>query len=380
MERSAVTSGAARIIGAAFALLAALGFAEPAAEAPDAPVAVVATTNIVGDVVAQVGGERISLYVMLPIDADPHVFQATPRDARQVADSDVVFVNGAGLEEGFLGDLVASAEPRRVVDLTSGLPLLRLGDEHDEEHDEHDDEHAEGEHEDEDEHEEEHADEHEEDEHEHEEGEHDDDEHEHEEDEHDDEHDDEHEDEHGHDHHGEFDPHVWMDPTLVAVWAQTIAAALAEVDPGFAGGYTERAAKLADELHELDAWVRERVAAVPPAKRILIADHDVLGYFADRYGFLILDSIVPGFSTASEPSARHLAALSDAIEEHAVPAIFAGTTVSPRVAQVLAADLNLEVVSLYTGSLSAPDGPAGTYQDFIRTNVDRIVTALGGPE
>lgn len=353
MERSAITSGAVRIIGAAFAFVAALGFAEPAAETPDSRVSVVATTNIVGDIVSQIGGERISLYVMLPIDADPHVFRATPRDAREVADSDVVFTNGAGFEDEFLGDMVANAEARHVVDLSSDLELRRLEDEHDEhdEEDEHDDEHD---HEEEEEHD------------------HD------EEEEHDG-------DEHGHDeeedhHHGDFDPHVWMDPTLVAAWTSKIAAALAEVDPGSAGAYAARATALAAELHELDAWVREQVAAVPVAKRIVITDHDVLGYFAARYRFTLLDSIVPGFSTASEPSARHLAALRDAIAEHAVPAIFVGTTVNPQAAQVLADDLNIEVVSIYTGSLSAPDGPASTYQNFIRTNVERIVAALGGAE
>ena len=171
-----------------------------------------------------------------------------------------------------------------------------------------------------------------------------------------------------------------MDPTLIAAWAPAIAAALSEADPGSAGAYAERAAALAAELHELDAWVRERVATVPVPERILITDHDVLGYFADRYQFSVLDTIIPGFSTASEPSARHLAALRDAISEQAVPAIFVGLTVSPRAAEVVAEDLGIEVVSIYTGSLGEPDGPAATYQDFIRTNVERIVTALGGSE
>ena len=308
----------AAAVAVAFAFVAAPGFATGEPEPLDDRMAVVATTNIVGDIVSRIGGDRISLYVMLPTGADPHVFQATPRDARQVADAVVVFINGAGLEDDFLGDLVANAAPRRVVDLSSHLELRHLDDEHDNEHD----------------------------------------------------------DEHGH---GEFDPHVWMDPTQVAAWTSEIAAALSEEDPGSAGAYAERAAELAAELDELDAWVRERVAAVPPPRRILITDHGVLGYFADRYGFSVLDTIIPGFSTASEPSARHLAALREAISEHAVPAIFAGVTVNPRVAQVVAEDLKIEVVPVYTGSLSEPDGPAATYQDLIRTNVERIVAALGSP-
>ena len=345
---------------AAMALAGTLALAQDQTEAADR-LPVVATTNIVGDIVARVGGDRLSLYVMLPPGADPHAFRATARDARQTADAAIVFINGAGLEAGFLGDLIASAKPRLVVDLTAHLSLRRMEDEHghEDEHDEHEEGDEHGHDEDEEEHDEdEHG--HDEDE---EEG-HDEDEHGHDE-----------EDEHGHAH-GEFDPHVWMDPTLVAVWAEEIAEALAGVDPEHGADYAERAEALAGELHALDAWVQERVAAVPRDRRILVTDHDVFGYFADRYGFTVLDTIIAGFSTVSEPSARHLANLREAIAEHGVPAIFVGLTVSSHVAQVIADDLGIEVVSVYTGSLSEPDGPAATYPDFIRTNVERIVGAL----
>ena len=295
---------------AVLVLAGTLAQAEGRREEPVADrVLVVATTTIVGDIVARVGGDRLSLYVMLPLGADPHAFQATPRDARQAADAAVVFINGAGLEADFLGDLIASAEPRRVVDLSAHLNLRRMEEEHD---------------------------------------------------------------------HGEFDAHVWMDPTLVAAWTAEIADALAEVDPDHGADYARRADALAGELHALDAWVRERVAAIPRDRRILITDHGMFGYFAARYGFTVLDTIIPGFSTASEPSARHVAGLHDAIAEHAVPAIFVSLTVRSQAAQVMADDLGIEVVPVYTGSLSEPDGPAATYQDFIRINVERIVAALGG--
>ena len=289
-----------------------LAFAEGRMDEPDSDrVAVVATTTIVEDIVAAVGGDRLSLYLMLPRGADPHAFRATPRDARQVADADVVFINGAGLEADFLGDLIASAEPRRVVDLSAHLDLLRMDEGHDD---------GPG--------------------------------------------------------HGEFDAHVWMDPTLVAAWTTEIAEALAEIDPHHRVDYAGRAAALVGELDELDAWVREQVAAIPRDRRILITDHGMFGYFAHRYGFTVLDTIIPGFSTASEPSARHLASLHDAIAEHAVPAIFVGLTVNSQVARMVADDLGIEVVAVYTGSLSEPGGPAATYEQFMRTNVERIVGAL----
>ena len=352
-----------------------LAWAEPSREAQDADrIPVVATTNIVGDIVAAVGGDRLSVYVMVPFGGDPHAFQATPQDARHVADAAVVFFNGSGLEAGFLADLIESAKPRRVVDLTAHLPLRRM----ERMEDDHEDEHG---HDDEDDHEDHDEDEgHDHDEDEHEDDHDEDEDHDHDEDDHDEDEeghgDEHHDDEDEHHHHGEFDPHVWMDPTLVAAWAEEIAEVLAEIDPEHGAEYDQRAHAYAHEMDELDTWVREQVAAIPPDRRILVTDHDVFGYFADRYGFTVLDTIIPGFSTVSEPSARDLAALREAIAEHGVPAIFVGTTVNPQVAQVVADDLGIEVVIVYTGSLSEPGGPAATYQQFMRTNVERIVAAL----
>ena len=341
-----------------------LAWTEPAKETADAGrIAVVATTNIVGDIVATVGGDRLSLYVMLPPGADPHAFRATPRDARHVADADVVFINGAELEANFLGHLITSAAPRLIFDLSAHVPLRRMSDEdHDEDEDDHHDD--EDDHEDEEDHHDEEEDHHD-----------DEDEHHDDEDDHEDE-EDHHDDEEEHHDHGEFDPHMWMDPTLVAMWATEIAEVLAELDPAHATEYAARADSFVGELDELDAWIQAEVAAVPRDRRILVTDHDVFGYFADRYGFTVLDTIIPGFSTVSEPSARHLASLREAITEHSIPAIFVGLTVDSQVARVVADDLGIEVVSVYTGSLGEPGGPASTYRDFMRTNVERIVTAL----
>ena len=367
---STVRTVATSICAVLFALAALPGlFASPAGEQPAGDrVLVVATTNIVGDIVGRVGGELISLSVLMPPGADPHTFQPTPRDARLVADAAVLFANGAGLEHEFLGDLISSAEPRMVVELSAHVPLMRLAeahaehgdeDEHDHDHDEDEDEH----HED-DEHD---GDEHDEDEHEHDEDEH------HEGDEHDM---DEHDGHAGHDH-GEFDPHVWMDPTLVAGWAVEIAEVLGEVDPEHEAEYAGRAAEFVAELDKLDEWIMAQVEGIPRHRRMIVTDHDVMAYFAQRYGFELLDSVVPSVSTVAEPSARHLVELRELIAEHAVPAIFVGTTVNPQVAEAIADDLGIVVVPIYTGSLSEAGGPADTYDRFMRTNVERIVTALG---
>ena len=85
---------------------------------------VVATTSIVGDVVRQVGGEFIDVKILLPEGSDPHSFDPSPRDIAMVADADIVFANGAGLET-FIVHLLESAEAEdRVVEVSEGIILL----------------------------------------------------------------------------------------------------------------------------------------------------------------------------------------------------------------------------------------------------------------
>ena len=130
------------------------------------------------------------------------------------------------------------------------------------------------------------------------------------------------------------------------------------------------------ELIDLDQWILEQVAQIPEANRELVTDHQLFIYFANRYGFEQIGAIVPGYSTLSEPSAQELAQLEDAIRELGVRAIFVGNTVNPALAQRVANDTGTKLVFLYTGSLTEATGPAPTYLDYMRFNVQAIVEAL----
>lgn len=279
--------------------------ATAAAPASD-KLAVVATTNIVGDVVAAVGGEAIDLVVLMPLGADPHAFEPTPRDLAAVAAADLVFINGAGLEAN-LEPSVRSAATGPVVALSEAVPLRRLDEGHPE---------------------------------------------------------------------GDADPHVWLDPTRVLLWVDRIEAALTEQDPDRAEVYSANAEMYRKQLRELDTWIAEQVAKIPLERRKLVTDHQVFGYFAERYGFEQVGALMPGFSTLAEPSAREVAELERRLVELDVPAVFVGSTVNPVLAERLAGDTGVKVVVLYTGSLSGPGGPAETYLDLMRFNVTAMVAAL----
>lgn len=175
---------------------------------------------------------------------------------------------------------------------------------------------------------------------------------------------------------GADDPHVWWDPVRVKVWATNIARALGTADPPGAAAYTANAAAYAAELDALDAWIRDETSAIPADRRVLVTDHDVLGYFATAYGFTEVGAMIDSLSTDAEPSAKDLAALEAAIEAHAVPAVFTGATASTALSARVAADTGARLVPIYTESLSAADGPAPTYLAFMRHNVTAIVEAL----
>ncbi|HPP61691.1 MAG TPA: metal ABC transporter substrate-binding protein [Anaerolineales bacterium] len=175
---------------------------------------------------------------------------------------------------------------------------------------------------------------------------------------------------------GGLDPHVWQDPNNVIVWTRNIADAFSKADPAHADEYQANAEAYIAELTSLDAWIRERVAEIPEANRKLVTDHEAFGYFAARYGFEQVGTVVPSLSTGAAPSARELAALEDAIRSSGVKAVFVGSTVSPDLSRRVADDTGVRLVSLFTGSLSAAGGGAETYLDMIRYNVNAIVEAL----
>ncbi len=280
---------------------------------PDGRLQVVATTSIVGDVVGNIGGEAIELVVLFPPGGDPHTFEPRPQDIAALSDAQVVFTSGLGLEEALEGLLEANLNGI-LVEVSDGIDVIPLQDK-----DEHEGALPE---------------------------------------------------------HGAGDPHTWMDPNNVIVWAQNIAGALAEADPANREVYQTNAENYIAELRELDVWIRQQVEQVPPEQRKLVSDHAVLGYFARQYGFEQVGLVVPALSSSAAPSAQELAELVDAIHAQDVQAILVGTTVNPALSEQVANDTGAELVFIYTGSLSQPDGEAGSYIQLMRYNVQAIVDSL----
>ena len=276
---------------------------------------VVATTNIVGDVVGQVGGDRIELTTLMDVGQDPHTYVPTPADTAAIHDADVVFASGVDLEAN-LDEMFSSAGGDAVqVHISHGLELLGSETGRAEAHDED-----------------------------------------------------------GHRYGGD-DPHVWFNVQNVIQWVNNLEHTLSALDPDSAEVYEENAQAYIHQLEELDAWVMEQVAQVPEANRKLVTNHPALGYFADRYGLEQVGAVYP-ISPSAEPSARDIAALEDAIRAYGVPAVFVETTVNPNLAELVAQDTGVKLVPLYTGSLGEPGSGAESYILLIRFDVNAIVDAL----
>jgi ABC-type Zn uptake system ZnuABC Zn-binding protein ZnuA len=173
------------------------------------------------------------------------------------------------------------------------------------------------------------------------------------------------------------DPHFWLDPNNVNQYVENIRAGFTQVDPAGIDNYSRNAQAYDKKLSDLDAWIKAQVAQVPPARRLLVTNHESLGYFADRYGFKVIGTIIPSVSTGSSPSAQQLAALVERIKSAGAPAIFLETGANPELARQIAAETGVKVVTgLYTHSTTPPGGEAPDYISMMRYNVQAIVNAL----
>lgn len=173
-----------------------------------------------------------------------------------------------------------------------------------------------------------------------------------------------------------LDPHVWMDPLRMKTAALAIAEALflIEQDDAFHAAAEAYNADL-DEAHRR---IEELLGPIPDDRRKLVTNHDSLGYLADRYGFTVIGTVIPGGSSLGDPSSAHLAELVATINREQVPAIFADTARPTALAEAVAAEAATEVavVELYTGSLGEPGSGADTLIGMLLLDARRIAEAL----
>lgn len=311
MTRPALALLPAVLLAAAFS---ACGGEE--APAGDMKLRVVATTTQIGDFAANVGGDRISLTVLLKANQDAHDFAPSPSQIKALNQADVVLRNGLGLD-AFVTKAIGAGEDKVVV-VTEGIALrggpsdanssrvVTAADDS-----------------------------------------------------------------------GVYDPHVWFSVANAMTMVETIRETLVRADETNAAIYRENASRYLARLAELDGHIRAQVSQVPPACRKLVTNHDTIGYYAEAYGFTVVGSVIAGTSTEAKPSASDFADIVRKIREEKVPAIFAEASLNPDLIRQVAREAGVKVVDdLYGDSLGPKGSDAATYIQMMETNTRKIVDAL----
>ena len=283
---------------------------------------VVTTTTILADLVAQVGGDNVSVTSLVPKGGEVHTFDPTPSDVRRLTDADLVVLNGLGLDE-WLANLVKDAgTDAPVVELAEDLEgVAYLDGGHGEEQGAATEE-ASGAHAGE-----------------------------------------------------EVNPHLWLNAAYAAKYAERIAEALAAADPDHAADYEAGLAAYAKVLADLDARAKDKLGAIPEANRTVISFHDAFPYFAEAYGLTIDGTVVD--APGQDPSAGDVSALIKAIKDKGIQAIFAEAQFNDDLVRTIADETGAVVVSdLYTDSVG--DAPADTYVGMMEWNIEQVASALSG--
>ncbi|BDG71052.1 metal ABC transporter solute-binding protein, Zn/Mn family [Roseomonas fluvialis] len=290
-----------------------------------APMPVVASFSLLGDMTARIGGDRIALRVIAGPDVDSHGFQPRPSDVAALRDARVVVRNGLGFD-GWMDRLVRSAGFRGQVATTTDGITPRSMAAHAHNHAHGGAERRQG---------------------------------------------------HSVGPRTVPDPHAWQDLRLGQIYVRNIAGGLAAADPGGEALYRANAEAFAARLATLDAWVRAQVAAVPEPRRVVVTSHDAFGYFGAAYGIRFLAP--QGVSTESEPSAAEVARLIRQIRDQRITAVFMENMANPATLRRVAAEAGVAVGGrLYADALSGPSGPAPDYEAMFRHNVGLLVPAMRG--
>jgi manganese/zinc/iron transport system substrate-binding protein len=178
----------------------------------------------------------------------------------------------------------------------------------------------------------------------------------------------------------EYDPHIWFDVSMWSKVSESIAAALAERDPGHADGYRARLDTYLAELAALDAEIAQRLAAIPLRRRVLVTSHDAFSYFGRRYRLEVAG--IQGISTAAEATTADVERVAQLVAERDVPAVFIESSVPRQTIDALlaaAAQHGAQIHvggELYTDAAGNPGTPEGTYIGMLRANADRIADGL----
>ena len=329
-------------------------------EASDEPVdssklQVMASFYTMYDFAQKIGGEHVQVTCMVPSGTEPHDWEPSTKDITRMEQADVFIYNGAGMEH-WVSDVLAGLSNKKLipVEASQGVSLRRSA----EEEDGHDHEAA-------------HADEDEEDSHDHDDADAEDAVHE--------------EDAadrvvavapDGHDahEHGEYDPHVWLDPMNAKQEMQNICAAFSKADPEHRADYQANYENWAKQLDELDETYQTTLENL--SERNIVVAHEAYGYLCRRYNLTQVS--IEGMSPDSEPAPGRMADIIDFVRANNVRAIFFEELSGSRTAETVAAETGVKLLTLspLEGLSDRQEETGGDYFSVMEENLQQLTEAL----
>ncbi|MEA5464534.1 metal ABC transporter solute-binding protein, Zn/Mn family [Leptothoe sp. PORK10 BA2] len=371
-QLSIMALGAIVTLGGCTTAPTATSEAEPSeAAAPEASLQVVTTFLPMTQFTKAVAGDRAEVVQLLPTNVGPHDFQAKPSDIQAVTNADVLVKNGLEMEF-FLDDMIENAENPDLVTIDSSEEIATFVSGGEAGHDDHaeekaHDDHAEAGHDD-------HAEEKAHDD--HAEAGHDDHA---EEKAHDDHaeagHDDHgeaaaHADEHAH---GEFDPHVWLDPKRAIEQVENIRDGLIAADPEGEAEYTANAAEFITELQTLDADITKMLS--PFAGQTFVVFHDFAAYFASSYG---LEADVLVGLPEENPSPDDVKRVMDTVQAEGLKTIMTEPQAGESSFKAIAQDLSIGVSEFDPLEVGPPEAiEPDYYLATMRQNAENLANGFG---
>jgi len=276
-------------------------------------------------VASKIGGEHASVKNIVPAGTEPHDFEPTAKDIVDMSKAQVFIYNGSGFESWIEKAMEGFDQSKMViVNATEGMQLLEASNEehgHDEHGGENTGEEAKTDHE-----------------------------------------------------HGELNPHVWLDPSLLKVQAEKVRDAFIKADQAHSEVFNQNYEKLAADLDALDQEFKDMVAKTK--QKEFMVSHSAFSYLAHKYG---LEQVpISGLSPADEPSPAEMKELVEHVKEHNIKYVMFETLVSPKVAEVIAREAGVKTAVLNPlEGLTVDEEKAGkNYLTIMRENLETLRTAL----
>lgn len=297
----------------------------------------------------QIAGDKFDVKSFTNLKTESHGWEPSAKDIAELSDSQVMFINGAGMEEW--EDSLEDSSDIELVNTTENVELIKGSHDHEHEDEDHDHEHEEEneemneDHDHENEEENEQADDH------------------------------EHEDqEEEHNHHGEFDPHTWLSPKNGIAQAKVIADKLSEIDPANKDYYMDNYKEIEDELNAMIDEYTDKFASVD--NKNFLVSHQAFGYLARDFG--LTQNALTSLTSTEDADAKTLKDAVDKANELGINTIFYEMGGSDKSAKTIADEIGAKTVPLNTLEYATDEelNVDTTYQDLIKYNLEELYNSM----